>query len=83
MATRARDVSPLTLPVRSRAAQAHNGNIPAKLTHADRIADPPGIQVADQDPVNGSRQVGVIVPAATPRATWFDGLPLFSRTNLQ
>lgn len=83
MATRARDVSPLTLPARARAVQAHSGDIPAKLDLADRVPELPESQVADRDPAGGSRNVDLTLPPASLRATWFDGLPRFSRTNLQ
>jgi hypothetical protein len=68
MATRARDISSLILPVRARLVQACDEGIPVKLALADYIADLPGIRVVDQDPVDGFRKVDVQYhPPATSR----------------
>lgn len=61
MATRAHDICFPILPVQARTMQAHDSNIPAKLALADRIADLPGIEVADHDPAGVSRNVDVLL----------------------
>ena len=56
-----RDVDHLILPIRSRTTQAHDSNILAKLSLADRIADLPGVCVVDHEPDSGERHVDVFL----------------------
>lgn len=59
MATRARDIDFLILPVRATLVQAGGENISAKIALSDFISDLPGIQVVDHNAVGGSRKVDV------------------------
>lgn len=61
LATRAREISRFSVPVRTHELQARDNSIHARLALADRIADLPRIQAVDHEPAGGWRNVEVLL----------------------